>query len=253
MKKFLCLIAVFSLLICNSVVSINANEYDEVIIIDGDGSFDDPYEIVDNNNEIIEFINENYDRINAQSNQRGLSSGSTTVNTSITISSTGAYWDYTGGGGSVAYNGTLVYTLIDYINHSKLGDMCALALLSNTRSALGLANNTTNVNTAVDYLVNASIDEAVARYGMLPGIGFAATVYGGIKMLSTFISAAEDGILAGAQLNRKHLMIVHFKTSYNGSWYKYSRIEEATYKDYPQIPQSAYGNGDFENSGRLSN
>lgn len=256
MKKIIISILACLLLINVFIPEVYATEKDEVIILDGDGSFDNPYIIEDNDNEIIKFINNNYDKLNSSNpdvaNPLGLSSASTTVDTSKTISSSGAYWKYTSGGGTTATNGSLVYTLIEYVPYSKMGDMCALALKSNVQSSLRSAAVSTTVSAAKSILSKVGITNTLAATGFLPGVGFLAAAYGGVSMANTFITACNNNVLADTQLHKHHLMIVHFKTSYNGSWFLYSRVEESTTQTHPQIPIAKYyGNGTFTNSSRI--
>lgn len=256
MKKILIIFLTLMMTLTLYIPNVYAQN-NEVIILSGDGTFENPYEIEDNDNEIVEFINQNYERLNSNClgdiTPYGLSSSSTTVDNNTTISSSGAYWRYQSGGGTTVNNGSLVYTLIEYVPHSKMGDMCALALKGATiQNSLRNASNASSTSAAKQELAKVGISSTLSVVGFLPGIGYLASAYGGISMCSTFITACNNDVLANTQLNQHHLMIVHFKTSYQGSWYKYSRVEESTTKTHPQIPQNAYGVGKFTNSSRLS-
>ncbi len=223
-------------------------------IVGGDGSFDNPYILKDENNKIADYINKNYEEKKQQKYSRStqIFPASTKVDTSKTIANPGSYWRRTSGGGSTSTNGSMVFTLIDYTNWNQMGDMCANALKGNVQSTLrDIAASSYSATTAKSLLTKLGITNSVVISGFLPAIGYAAAVYGGITSISSFTSAVNNRALADAQLNRHNLMSVHYRTSYNGAWYSHSRVEEGTRLSNPQIPQSMYGVGKYTNSTRI--
>lgn len=246
-------------LIVSMITPTYAYNNNEIEIISGDGSFDNPYVLADYDNEIGEFIINNYeekkgsggDNENARSVQ--IFTSSTVANSSKSVADPGSYWYRTSGGGSVNYNGSMVFVLIDYTNHSQMGDMCAQALKGGVQSALrSIISNNYNTTTAKNTLKNLGISNNLIISGLLPAIGYAADTYGGLTDFGSLSSAIQNEILADTQLNDHHLMTVHYKTAYNGAWYLHCTIEESMFKTFPQIPKEAYGVGTYANRTRIS-
>lgn len=246
---------------CLSINNCKALDFnnDNVVIVAGDGSFENPYILEDNDNEIIRFIENNYESKKCQLNMEETSTyglqiftGSTQVDTSKTIKYPASYWYRTSGGGSIAYNGSLVFQLIDYTHYSLVGDMLSDAVLGTVKSTLNsIIVDSYDSDKAIKALTSLGISNSIVIGSLLPGIGYAAAVYGGITSLKSLSEAVELEILATAYKERHHVMTVHYKTSYNGAWYLHSTIEEAQTQDNPQIPKNAYGTGKFENEPRI--
>ena len=256
--KIMIKISVVLSLIIAMIIPISAYD-NEVEIISGDGSFENPYILADYNNEVGEFIINNYESKKG-SNEGSAGTYSTQIFTSSTLADSsksvadpGSYWYRTGGGGTTNTNGTMVFVLIDYTNHSQMGDLCAEALKSNVRSALStIVSSSYSTSAAKSLLRGLGITNKLIIGGLLPAIGHAAVVYGGISTYASFSTALSDEVLADTQLHDHHLMTVHYKTSYNGAWYMHCLIEESMFKTFPQIPKSTYGTGTYVNSTRIS-
>lgn len=256
MKKMLIYLSLFCMSF-GTIHNTSALEPKDYIIA-GDGTFENPYILKDENNEIAKFINKNFDEKMYNANQgitrsAQIFTGCMNVDKGKTIADPGSYWKKTSGGQNTTVNGNMVFSLIDYTNWSQMGDMCAHALKGDVKSALkSIAASSTSSATAKSKLVNLGVKASTVISGFLPAIGFAAGVYGGISTYTSYSTALSGNTLADAQLNKHYVMTVHYKTAYQGSWYAHSRVEEGTTRSNPQIPHSRYGIGTFVAKTRLN-
>ena len=239
----------------NNLFALETNDF----IIAGDGSFDNPYILKDDKNEIAEFINKNFEeKMYGKKTNHNITkspqifTGCMDVDKGKTIGTTGSFWKKESGGQNTSVNGNMVFSLIDYTNWNEMGDMCAHALKGDVKSALkGIAASSISSATAKSKLTKLGIKSSTAVGGFLPAIGFAAAVYGGITTYTSYSGALSNEVFADAQLNKHYIMTVHYKTAYQGAWYSHSRVEEGTTKSNPQIPHSRYGIGSFTTKPRI--
>lgn len=227
----------------------------EVVIIAGDGSFDNPYHVDYNEaphfKEYLDSINENIiDSLDTINSNEGIMPLGIYENyltgTPVGEKNFGGEWTFTGNAPSVAYNGNVCLLRIEYITRTDTAYMNQMIQDGVYGSIKGQLVDILKkpMDDALDDLIKAKITAENARV-ILKVFGKLNNLYSYLQLAKLVNDCFVAAKYSNAASNGYGMINAAFRTAYQGSWYEHCGEDTWTDDNYVKLPNSAYGTGTF--------